>query len=200
MSLHESSGIAKYIIHNNTNKILHSRSVSTIGLLKTERKLREWKKKLGEYFVFWTSKILRRNKYRYNYIYFITKAKRRIVKLVYNKLKYYLRKKKKTIKRLKKEKNILKSKILITLPHPRSLINNIKNTKINTIISKYRIYSYINLYKIREKNPKNIVDIYRVYHKIYNKKYNIEKKKKRKIKKRKKNKILFKKVIKKHKK
>ena len=84
------------------------------------------------------------------------------------------------------------------MPHPRSLINNIKNTKINTIISKYRIYSYINLYKIREKNPKNIVDIYRVYHRIYNKKYNIEKQKKNK--KRKKNNKKFKNVIKKHKK
>ena len=118
LSLHESSGIAKYIIHNNTNKILHSRSVSTIGLLKTERKLREWKKKLGEYFVFWTSKILRRNKYRYNYIYFITKAKRRIVKLVYNKLKYYLRKKKKNNKKIKKRKKYIKIKNINNIASP----------------------------------------------------------------------------------
>lgn len=98
ISLNERNSNVRYYIYDNS-RILHSRSIGSLGFIKDEKKMKKWKKKLGEHLTYWTYKLIKINDYKYDYIYFYTKAKRRMIKLLYYKLKYFLRKRKKNIKK-----------------------------------------------------------------------------------------------------
>ncbi len=98
----EKKNNARYTIKNQYNLILHSRSVGSLGLVKKEKRLKKWRKKLGEHLTYWSHKKLKKQKYKYIYIYM--KGRRKVVGFLFYQLKYYLRKKKKKIRKINRYK------------------------------------------------------------------------------------------------
>ena len=109
VKFHETNANARYIITNyNNSKIIHSRSVGSLGIEKEEKRIKKWRKKLGEHLSYWVYKTIRRKKNtkkrKYRIINLKTIGKRRIIKFLFFKLKSFLKKRKFKFKRIFKKK------------------------------------------------------------------------------------------------
>jgi hypothetical protein len=161
----------RYTILFNKN-ILHSRSVGSIGILKNEKKLKKWKKKLSEYLLYWTYKKIK--KQYYDYIFINCRGKTKMTKVLLFKLRSYFR------KRMKKQKYDFRYKKKGIQIKKNNLVNNInykKNKNKPRIIKKKKL-SIMKKKKLNNINKKKLIK--KIKNKFIKK---IKNKKKLKIKK-----------------
>jgi hypothetical protein len=109
---YETNANARYIVSDENYKIIHSRSVGSLGLDKEDMKMKKWRKKLGEHLTYWVYKTLKNKEKKYDYINLRTLGKRRIIKPLFYKLRTFLRRRTFRLKRaLKKKYNYWKKKM-----------------------------------------------------------------------------------------
>jgi len=165
---------ARYLIIND-KLILHSRSVGSLGFFKKDRRMKKWRKKLGEYLTYWTSKKLKESKY--NYIHIYTKGKRRVVKFLYYKLKYYLRKRSRKILKMRRYQIKQIKYILRTFRQNMKSYNLIKAIKNKNIKIKKKIIIEKRMKKINKMNKILKKPVIKIKKKINSKKKILKKKK-----------------------
>lgn len=144
IKLSESNNNMRYTIFNK-NRILHSKSIGSIRLDRIDK--RKWRKKLGEYLAYWVRKIIR--KYKYSNIYIINNTKRRIIRLTYKKLKYYIRGRQYRMNKFIRDKKLKKLNI-------KDMIHGDQTRLVETLIgNKTSIDKIINLRKYKN-SPKKL--------------------------------------------
>jgi hypothetical protein len=121
---------SRYLISDFNNKILRSSSIGCLKIMRKERRLKKLKQKLGEHLILWTRRIIKKKKK--NTIFLYNEGVRRIIRPLYYKFKYYLRKRTNRIKYyFKKRKKKLK------IFYKKKNINKLFNKKTLKLLHYY---------------------------------------------------------------